>query len=165
MFTEQTHKYIQTDKRHLIQQSLPHMARVTSCYHVTFPFLHPSSSSILTNRRVNSFISPKGSGLLLIHKMTLVWSLFFCFFVSLRAEITASTHYIARNAFRFVVFVFSSVDPLPAFRSSTVAGNLVLALHGVKLVVETQLENRGGGNVSLWASRMQNFDTYIHATV
>lgn len=40
---------------------------------------------------------------------------------------------------------FSSVHPLPAFRSAAVAGCLVLALRTVQLVVETQLEDRRKG--------------------
>lgn len=39
----------------------------------------------------------------------------------------------------------SSVNPLPAFGSSTVASDLVLTLHTVKLVVETELENKNQG--------------------
>lgn len=38
----QTNAQIHTDRHgHLIQQSPSHMAQVTSCYCVTFPFLHP----------------------------------------------------------------------------------------------------------------------------
>lgn len=129
----QTHRYIHTHRqRHLIRHSLSHMAQVKSCYRVTFPFLHPVVSLDLDEPTSKFIHLSKGSGLLLIHKMTLVWRLFFS------VQRSQHPHTIARNAFRFVV-LFSSVNPLPALGSPTVASDLVLTLHSVKLVVETQL--------------------------
>lgn len=49
------------------------------------------------------------------------------------------------SAFIFLSSFFSSVHPLPAFRSSAVAGCLALALHTLELIVETQLEDSEKG--------------------
>lgn len=46
---------------------------------------------------------------------------------------------------------FASVDPLPALGSSAVATDLVLTLHGVELVVETQLRDRDGEKINTWS--------------
>ena len=132
MYTQQMHRHIQTH-RGISYNRAPHI------WHESHPatVLHLPSSSRFPLRRLDEptcefiYLS-QGSGLLLIHKMTLMWSLF-----SLCRD--PSIHSIARNAFKFVV---SSVNPLPAFGSSTEASNLVLTRHSVKLVVETKLGNR-----------------------
>lgn len=58
---KRTDTYRQTEASHTTEP-LPHMAQVTSCSCVTFPFLHPFSLIILINQNVNVFTLSKGLG-------------------------------------------------------------------------------------------------------
>lgn len=150
----QTHRYIHTDRG--ISYN-----RASHIWHKLHPAtVFPSSTCFffdLDEPMCELIHLSKGSGLLLIHKMTLVWSLFFFY-----AEIIASTHY--KQGMRLgLSFLFSSVNPLSAFGSSTVAGELVLTLHSIELVVETQLEDRDG-NHHFMSFTLAIFNTYIDAT-
>lgn len=130
MYTKQTHGYIQTEaSTEPLTYGTSHFLLL--CY-ISLP--PPIFNSTLSTNQHRFIHFSKGSGLLLIRKMTLVWSLLF---------ILCRDHSILHTLWQGMrlgsSFPFCSVNPLPAFRSSTVASDLVLALNAVKLVVETQL--------------------------
>lgn len=132
-----TQKNSQTDRRtHGGATQPPRMAQVASCYReISLP---PPYFCLTTpmDKRVDSFL-PEAFFPPLVGEMTCVKSL------SL-SRVGRAPQWII---FIWVsLFFFPSVHPLSAFRGAAVASNPVMALHGVKLIVETQLQGwRGGG--------------------
>lgn len=154
MYTKQTHGYIQTEaSTEPLTYGTSHFLLL--CYISLPPPIF--NSTLLTNQHRFIYFS-KGSGLLLIRKMTLVWSLLF---------ILCRDHSILHTLWQGMrlgsSFPFCSVNPLPAFRSSTVASNLVLALKAVKLVVETQLQKTNTGETSMAISQLHRLNPHMHA--